>query len=116
VQGQLKNLLHVWVRPAVRELRALNDSVAEWNPVNDKEPRWRTKVTPESESRVTKGKYDKHYWLEEDDGQRYFYGTHARMTPGPGRIHFRLVPATPPTPGLAIIGYIGRKLGSDLDS
>jgi hypothetical protein len=96
---QLNELRSDWVIPVALRLRTLNDAIAEWVPGN--EPPWRTKVTPEAEQR-------KRLCVFTDlDGTEQTFDWHARFTPGPGRIHFRLVPEE----GAARIAHIGMKLG-----
>jgi hypothetical protein len=64
--------------------------------------RWKTKVTGESETRKSLCEF------LDLDGAISIFELHARFTPGPGRIHFRLIPGD----GIARVAYIGRKRGA----
>jgi hypothetical protein len=62
---------------------------------------WRSRVTPESETRRHLCKF------ADFDGESRIFDLHGRFTPGEGRIYFRLVPQE----RTATIAYIGLKLG-----
>lgn len=84
-------------------LRELDDAVAAWDTKVMREPEWKSKVTPESESSNNEGRSG----FEDLDGRPRLFDLHARFTPGPGRIHMRLITEA----GKVRIAYIGRKLG-----
>ncbi|MVO90464.1 hypothetical protein GPA10_38380 [Streptomyces sp. p1417] len=103
VEEQLRNLAPGWVRPAGRRLAELDQAVASWNPHTEPEgPQWHSHVTGEGETR------SRAYCVFTDlDGQPRTFDTHARFTPGPGRVHFRLVPENKSVR----VAHVGRKLG-----
>ncbi len=85
------------------KLKSLDDACERWTE-NAAVPEWQTDVTPENEQR-------RQLCMFEDlDGTTRCFDWHARFTPGPGRIHFRLTARTEAQ--RAIIAYIGRKLGA----
>ncbi|WP_405487950.1 hypothetical protein [Streptomyces sp. NBC_00096] len=84
-------------------LARLEESAARWDPAEAAAPAWQgAKITPEHEQR----KRLCHFTDEE--GEDHCYDWHGRFTPGPGRLHFRLLPEE----GVLEIAYIGRKLGA----
>jgi hypothetical protein len=95
-------LLPEWVVPLATELRRIDDSIGDWDPTVCKYPAWRSYITVESET----GK--RHCWFEDFDGEIRLFDLHGRFTPGPGRVHFRLVADQ----RKATIAYAGRKIGS----
>ncbi|MBZ6249520.1 hypothetical protein KVH27_14090 [Streptomyces olivaceus] len=103
-EGQLTELGPHWVVPVRRCLERLEEAVAAWDPAVMPEPEWRTKVTPEGETRK------RVCWFTDPDGGEHCYDLHARFTPGRGRIHFRLLPQ-----GRAVrLAHIGGKIRPDL--
>jgi hypothetical protein len=90
-----------WVVPLATELRRIDDSIGDWDPAACKYPAWRSHITVESETSK------RHCWFEDFDGEQRLFDLHGRFTPGPGRVHFRLVPEQ----RKATIAYVGRKLG-----
>lgn len=90
------------LRRVMETILLLDASVIEWAATNNATPSWRTKVTPESQTRINSGLVT----FQDTDGNRYAFGLHARYTPGAGRIHFRL----DPTRKIIRIAYIGVKL------
>lgn len=102
VEKDLNHLNRAWFA-AVRQLLAdLQASVADWDPARSPFPHWRTPhITPDSESRKKEGLSD----FTDLDGVRRSFDLHARMTPGAGRLHFRLVPED----HALRIAYIGLK-------
>jgi hypothetical protein len=66
-------------------LQGLDQAVAEWNPDDQRFPSWRTKVTPEGETRKRQCRF------YDDNGVSRCFDLHARFTPGAGRIHFCLM-------------------------
>jgi len=101
VKGQLHDLRVDWVVPVAFELRRLNDAISDWNPQRTREPTWRSKVTPEGETRRRLCRF-----TDLDDVERVF-DLHSRFTPGAGRVYFRLVPEL----STATVAHIGLKLG-----
>ena len=99
---QVRKLDRGFLRPVADELVRLERAAAGWDPAASPEPRWGSKVTPESETR------EKHCWFTGEDGRSHLYGLHARFTPGAGRIHFRLLPQE----GSLEIAHVGWKLGA----
>jgi hypothetical protein len=85
------------------KLKSLDDACAKWAE-NATVPDWQTNVTPENEQR-------RQLCMFEDlDGTRRCFDWHARFTPEPGRIYFRVTARTEAQ--RAIIAYIGHKLGA----
>ncbi|MFC9428080.1 hypothetical protein [Streptomyces sp. NPDC056987] len=104
VEHQLRHLLQVWVRPVGRRLAELDRAVASWNPdTGPGGPRWHSWVTGEGEQRAREL-----CAFTDLDGRTRIFDTHARFTPGPGRVHFRLVPEK----RAVRVAHVGRKLGS----
>lgn len=103
VEVNLHNLDHASVAQVRKELTKLEEAVAEWRINNDGMLNYRSKVTPESESRVNRGEVD----FTDLDGCVRVFQLHSRFTPGNGRIHFRLIPEKQ----RARIAHIGGKLG-----
>ena len=101
VNGQLHDLRVDWVVPVAFELRRLNDAIGDWDPQQTREPTWRSKVTPEGETRRRLCRF------KDFDGIERAFDLHGRFTPGAGRVHFRLVPEL----GTATVAHIGLKLG-----
>lgn len=100
-RGQLRKLDAKWVTPVARELALMNRALLEWRP-DVSFPAWYTKVSPESQSRIDKGLVD----FVDLDGVVRSFSTHARLTPGEGRIHFRAVG----TSRSATVAHIGAKI------
>ncbi len=86
------------LRQIARRLRELNDSIDQWDRSTSPSPRWRSKVTPEGGERKLLCMF------MDLDGEERCFDLHARFTPGPGRIHFRL------DRQWAAIAHVGRKL------
>lgn len=88
VRAQLKGLDSgsAVLSAVTQRMIELEIAVATWVGSGSAEPRWRSTITPESESRIKEGKCT---FL--DDGVLHIFSQHARYTPGAGRIHFRLV-------------------------
>jgi hypothetical protein len=101
VEKDLQSLSRVWLTPTLRLLADLQSSVASWDPALSAFPCWRAPhITPEAEQR-------KRLCVFSDlDGVSRTFDLHGRMTPGAGRLHFRLVPEE----GTLRIAYIGPKL------
>lgn len=86
-----------------RLLLTLERSALEWNLEADLFPPWDSlNVTPESETRINKGVVDFRV-----DGAPVTFSTHARFTPGAGRVHMNADRGT----GRILVAYIGKKLG-----
>ncbi|MET7617389.1 hypothetical protein [Streptomyces sp. NPDC005408] len=103
VKGDLERLELRWFIQVRGLLARLQLSAAAWESGSSAVPEWQgAKVTPEHEQR-------KGLCLFRDiDGEERCFEWHGRFTPGPGRLHFRLVPEE----GTFRVAYIGRKLGS----
>lgn len=101
VKDNLYELRLDWVVQAAYELRRLNDAIEDWDPRQTREPTWRSKVTPEAEQRKRLCAF------EDFDGNVRIFHLHGRLTPGHGRVYFRLVPEE----RKARIAHIGLKLG-----
>lgn len=102
VESDLCGLSTAWVRPVAELLLKLEQAVADWEPVRSRTPCWSTKVTPESDTR-------RHLCEFQDlDGVVRVFELHARFTPGPGRLHFRVVPED----RTLRVAFIGRKIGA----
>jgi hypothetical protein len=104
VEGQLSGLNPHWVVPVRRALERLEEAVAAWDPASMAEPEWRTKVSPEGETRKRVCRFT------DLDGQTRTFDLHARFTPGAGRIHFRLVPEE----RTIRLAHIGSKIRPDV--
>jgi hypothetical protein len=101
VEVNLRGLEVVWIRPVLDLLIKLEQAISEWRIENTPYPDWKTNITPESDSR-------RHLCMFTDlDGELRLFELHGRFRPGPGRLHFRLVPED----RTARVAYIGRKLG-----
>jgi len=101
VEVNLRGLEVVWIRPVLDLLIKLEQAISEWKVKNTPFPEWKTEITPESDTR-------RHLCMFTDlDGEQRLFELHGRFAPGPGRLHFRLVPED----RTARVAYIGRKLG-----
>ncbi len=100
VEQDLRNLRRDWVRPATEQLRKLEVSIAAWKESRTALPLWHTKITGEYERREHGCEFT------DLDGVVRVFELHARMTPGAGRLHFRLV-----TEDRTVrVAYIGMKI------
>ncbi|BCJ57160.1 hypothetical protein [Micromonospora endophytica] len=100
VAGDLHRLAPAWLQPVKERLAELELTVADWVPSAEAAPQWRSKVTPESESRKALCRF------VDTDGQAHLFDWHARFTPRAGRLHFRMDGARQQF----VIAYIGAKL------
>ncbi|MGC4805084.1 hypothetical protein [Micromonospora sp. DT233] len=80
-------------------LAELELATADWETTKDGTPHWRSKVTPESESRKAL------CYFNDTDGVSRLFEWHARLTPGAGRLHFRMERSQQQL----VIAYIGGK-------
>ncbi|MEU9136815.1 hypothetical protein AB0D33_12735 [Streptomyces sp. NPDC048404] len=103
VEQQLRNLDPGWVRPVAKRLAELDQAIASWNPDTEPEgPQWHSWVTGEGERRAREL-----CTFTDLDGRPQTFDTHARFTPGPGRVHFLIA-----SDNKALhIAHVGRKLG-----
>lgn len=101
VERDLRTMDQRWVEPALERLSDLEAACRYWDTRLHAEPTWRSKVTPESESRRP------FCVFVDDDGSARMYSFHARFTPDAGRIHFALNRRAK----LIEVAYIGIKLG-----
>ena len=90
-----------WVAPVAQALALMNRALVEW-PRDSSHPSWYTHVTAESQSRREQGLAD----FRDFDGVVRTFDTHARFTPGAGRIHFRLDAVT----RTATVAHVGKKI------
>lgn len=100
-EDQLKALDSKWVAPVAQTLALMNRALVEWSPTSS-HPSWYTHVTADSPSRRGEGLMD----FRDLDGIVRTFDTHARFTPGHGRIHFKLDTAT----RSATVAHVGYKL------
>ena len=100
-EDQLKQLDSRWVAPVAQTLALMNRALVEWSPTSS-HPSWYTHVTADSQSRRDDGLLD----FRDFDGATRTFHTHARFTPGAGRIHFRLDAST----RTATVAHVGQKL------
>ncbi len=100
VEQQIASIDRSWFTPLKERLLELELTAAQWIPSAGVSPMWRSKVTPESERRKDL------CWFTDIDGERRLFEWHARMTPGAGRIYFRL----DYTAGRFVVAYVGHKL------
>lgn len=98
---QLKTLDPKWVAPVAQSLALMNRALVEWSS-EAAHPSWYTHVTADSQSRRAEGLLD----FRDVDGVVRTFDTHARFTPGAGRIHFRLDNAT----RTATVAHVGSKI------
>lgn len=100
-EDQLKSLDPTWVAPVAQTLALMNRALVEWSPTSS-HPAWYTRVTADSQSRRAEGLMD----FRDFDGTVRTFDTHARFTPGHGRIHFKLDNST----RSATVAHVGYKL------
>jgi hypothetical protein len=102
VEQQLESLAKgsAALKQIKKRLDELQGATAEWEPSTHATPSWGSLVTPESEQR----KRLCHF--RDLDGVERCFDLHARFSPEPGRIHFRLDRAA----GELVVAHIGRKL------
>jgi hypothetical protein len=81
-------------------LLSLEAAISDWNSSGSSAPVWKSKVTPESETRRKLCEF------VDDAGVSHCYEMHARYTPGAGRIHFRVIDGR----RLIEVAYVGEKL------
>lgn len=103
VKSQLSALDEMPRLAVLDRIVELQMALRRWDQKSERQPIWGSNVSPESATRR------KHCWFENDDGNMAEYSTHARFTPGAGRIHFRFLDGD--SLGKIEIGYVGPKLG-----
>ncbi|MCD2463538.1 hypothetical protein MBT42_08200 [Streptomyces sp. MBT42] len=102
VHDDLRTLDLKWFAPVRSLLARLEASAAIWNTEDELAPQWKgAKVTPEAQQRKRLCDFT------DLDGKVRCFDLHGRFTPGPGRLHFRLVREE----GALRVAYIGRKRG-----
>lgn len=84
VEADLSALEGKALRSVHEKLKSLQTAIEQWDVSASPVPHWRTKVTPESASRIAAG----YCAFEDQSGTVVNFSLHARYTPGPGRIHF----------------------------
>lgn len=89
----------------VRKLSKLNESAREWQEIEDPVPRWKIKVTPESERVMNDPGLRRHREFQSHVGTSRLFEWHARYGSG-GRIHLRFDSDSREVE----IGYIGPHL------
>jgi hypothetical protein len=103
VESQIGDLEAEALNQVLMRMAELDAAVEEWAQLREvdrpHQPNWRTRVTPESETRRKKC-----FFVE--NGESRLFELHARYTPGAGRIHFRI-----DRPSMRIVvAYVGWKL------
>ncbi len=101
VGDDLRGLTQAWLHPVKERLAELELATAEWTPSSAAQPQWRSRVTPDSDTRKPLCRF------ADTDGTMQLFDWHARFTPGAGRLHFRMDAAHQQL----VIAYIGTKLG-----
>jgi hypothetical protein len=101
VRDDLTQLSVTWLHPVKERLAELELAACDWRPAVEAAPQWRSKITPDSDSRKELCRFE-----DDLDGLTYVFDLHARFTPHAGRLHFRLDRALQ----RLVIAYIGRKL------
>jgi hypothetical protein len=91
---------------ALLQLLRLDSAFAGWRSSGEPLPSWETNVTREFEQRR------RECMFTDLDGIARCFDWHARFTPDPGRIHFRLRPKTDER--VAVVAHIGPKLHPDM--
>jgi hypothetical protein len=106
VKSQLRALGHGSheVRQVHDRLSELDLATEEWDPTTQATPAWKSKVSPEHETRKRLCDF------QDVDGVTRCFDLHAYFTPGAGRIHFRL--AAEGAHRFLTIAHVGRKLGA----
>ncbi|MFD6731150.1 hypothetical protein ACFWDZ_08605 [Micromonospora aurantiaca] len=99
VAHDLRRLTPAWLHPVKERLAELELATAAWTPTLDAAPQWRSKVTPESDTRKALCHF------EDTDGTSQLFDWHARFTPGAGRLHFRMDRSRQQL----VVAYIGAK-------
>lgn len=104
VEDQLRRIGadHPWFDQISRRLREIDDAASEWRTDLDATPQWKSRITGEHEGRR------RLCMFEDLDGEERCFDLHARMTPGPGRIHLRCNREH----GVVVVAHVGRKLGT----
>lgn len=100
VADDLLRLAPARLHPVKERLAELELAAAVWAPAVEAAPKWRSKVTPESDTRKALCRF------VDTDGQLYLFDWHARFTPGAGRLHFRMDGVRQQL----VVAYIGTKL------
>ncbi len=100
VESQIRDLpaAHPWFSAIMKRLLTLQKATERWD--GRGAPMFGIKISGEGEQRRRLC-----YWTDQDGVERLF-DQHARFTPGPGRIHFRLDGAN----RRLVIAHVGRKL------
>ncbi|MCO7272100.1 hypothetical protein [Cellulosimicrobium cellulans] len=104
-EAMLRGLEKSHVAAVAHELALLDRCATEWDPARDAAPLWRSKVTPEHETRRKSGDFD----FVDEDGTLQTFDMHGRFTGNvPGRIYFRLAHQE----HKLVIAHVGRKIGA----
>ncbi len=105
VEDQLAELNAGWLQTVLNRLGALDEAAEAWALSDGAAPRWRCKVTPESDRVMGNPKLREARSFRSVGGERLPFGWHARFGSG-GRIHLRFDAGTREIE----IGYLGRHL------
>ena len=104
VEQQLNSIDNRVLSTVINQLTKLNDAVAEWRDTDSSSPKWRSKVSWESDSVMNESRWVHARTFRTNAGGTAVFEQHARY--GSGRIHFIFDQST----GSLEIGYIGPKL------
>lgn len=104
VEQQLNSIDNRVLGTVINQLTKLDETVAEWRDGGSSSPKWRSLVTPESDSVMNESKWGYARTFRTNEGGTAVFELHARY--GSGRIHLRLNRSTRSLE----IGYIGPKL------
>jgi hypothetical protein len=107
IEAQLQGLNPGLIGPVLKRLNELNDAAAEWRLNKSPAPKWRSKVTPESEIVMCNEGLRGCRVFRTADGDSALFSWHARFGSS-YRIHLRYDPAVP----MIEVGYIGSHLPS----
>ena len=105
VEGQLRLLNPQFVSAVVKRLGELDEAAREWRKVGTSAPRWRSKVTPESEPVMNNERLKSYRMFRDSCGQATLFAWHARIGAS-HRIHLLFDRET----FRVEVGYIGNHL------
>jgi hypothetical protein len=105
VEDQLRQINVELIGPVVKRLSELNDAAEEWPAIGTAAPRWRSKVSPESESVMNNVGLRNSRMFRDSQGRQTLFEWHARFGASQ-RIHFLFDRAT----FRVEIGYVGNHL------
>ena len=105
VEDHLKAVNPGHLLTIIRQLASLDVTAAEWRDHGGSQPRWKYRVTPESQSVRNNSVLIGHRFFKSQSGESKLFEWHARFGSS-GRIHLRFDPSSHEIE----IGYIGRHL------